>query len=399
MVVLKNLAVLLAAALPFGAASPVPNQERAEAAINVEGKYIVTLKPGLSAGAVNSHLQWVGDVHARSLSSRDLAGVEKKYSIGSFQAYAGAFDAATLEEIKKNPQVSEVEADSIFHLTALTSQSGATYGLATLSSRTPGSTTYRYDTSAGQGAYAYIVDSGINIDHVEFEGRASRGYNAAGGAFTDTLGHGSHVTGTILSKTYGVAKKANAIDVKVFSGSSASTSIILDGYNWAVNDIVAKGRQARAAINLSLGGSFSSAFNNAVEAGFQKGVLTIVASGNENQSAANVSPASSPNAITVGAIDSTWTEASFSNFGPLVDILAPGVNVLSTYIGSNTATASLSGTSMATPHIVGLALYIAVLENTQSAAALTARLKALGTTGQLKGQKAGTPSLIANNGA
>lgn len=139
---------------------------------------------------------------------------------------------------------------------AFTTQTGATWGLGSISSRQPGSTTYRYDDSAGEGSYAYVVDSGININHNEFEGRAEQGYNAAGGEFDDTFGHGTHVAGTIGGKTYGVAKKATLVDVKVFIGRQSTTSIILDGYQWAVEDIVAKGRASRSVINMSLGKAY-----------------------------------------------------------------------------------------------------------------------------------------------
>lgn len=261
-----NLAALLLAALPMAAAAPAP-------AAGGSGKYIITLKDGISAHDVDSHLGWVNDVHARSIGRRDLQldGVNVKYDIGSFSGYAGEFDAATIDEIRNSPevgsapppcpspsetdrwQVAEVEEDKVYSLFALTRQSGVTHGLGTISSRRAGSTEYVYDDSAGEGAFAYVVDSGVNVGHVEFEGRASRGYNAVGGFFADTIGHGTHVAGTIASRTFGVAKKANIIDVKVFSGSRTSMSIILDGFQWAVNDIVTKRRQGRSVINMSLG--------------------------------------------------------------------------------------------------------------------------------------------------
>ena len=135
----------------------------------------------------------------------------------------------------------------------MTEQSNAPWGLATLSSTSPGGSTYRYDDSAGKGTYGYVVDSGINIDHSDFGGRAVRGYNAAGGQHEDTIGHGTHVAGTIGGETYGVAKEATLVDVKVFRGEESSTAIILDGFQWAVNDIVEQGREGVSVINMSLG--------------------------------------------------------------------------------------------------------------------------------------------------
>lgn len=267
MVSFKNLSLLLAALVPFAAAGPV----RRDDAPDVAGKYIVVLKDDITTEGAESHLSWVNSVHKRSADGDDFAGVEKKYDFSGFRGYSGKFDDATLEEIRNNPdvripshilarplkaqdtniaQVADVEEDQIFTLSA--SQSNAPWGLASLSSSRAGATTYNYDASAGEGGYAYVVDSGINIAHSDFGGRAVRGYNAAGGTFTDSIGHGTHVAGTIGGSTYGVAKKATLVDVKVFLGEQSSTSIILEGFQWAVNDITSKGRSG-AVINMSLG--------------------------------------------------------------------------------------------------------------------------------------------------
>jgi oryzin len=150
-------------------------------------------------------------------------------------------------------QVAYVEEDQIWYIDALTTQSGAPWGLGAISHQGQASTDYIYDTSAGEGTFAYVVDTGINVGHQEFGGRASLAYNAAGGQHVDTVGHGTHVAGTIGGTTYGVSKKASLLSVKVFRGESSSTSVILDGFNWAANDIVSKGRTDKSAINLSLG--------------------------------------------------------------------------------------------------------------------------------------------------
>ncbi|EAL89613.1 Basic amino-acid permease [Aspergillus fumigatus] len=401
MLSIKRTLLLLGAVLPavFGA----PVQETRRAAQKIPGKYIVTFKPGTDTATIESHTLWATDLHKRNLERRDTTsgeppvGIEKSYKIKDFAAYAGSFDDATIEEIRKSADVAHVEEDQIWYLDALTTQKGAPWGLGSISHKGQASTDYIYDTSAGAGTYAYVVDSGINVNHVEFESRASLAYNAAGGSHVDSIGHGTHVAGTIGGKTYGVAKKTNLLSVKVFQGESSSTSIILDGFNWAVNDIVSKGRTKKAAINMSLGGGYSYAFNNAVENAFDEGVLSVVAAGNENSDASNTSPASAPNALTVAAINKSNARASFSNYGSVVDIFAPGQDILSAWIGSTTATNTISGTSMATPHIVGLSVYLMGLENLSGPAAVTARIKELATNGVVTNVK-GSPNKLAYNG-
>lgn len=248
-----------------------------------------------------------------------------------------------------------------------------------------------------------MVDSGIITTHTQFGGRASLGYNAVGGEHTDTLGHGTHVAGTIGGSTYGVAKNTNLISVKVFQGASGSQSTILAGFDWAVNDIVSKNRASKSVINMSLGGGASAAWTSAISASYQQGVLSVVAAGNGDSNGnllpvSGQSPANAPNAITVSAADSSFRVASFANYGAGVDVFAPGVNVLSSYIGGNSATASLSGTSMATPHTAGLAAYLMGLENLTSPAAVTNRIKALAVTGKVTGTLSGSPNVFIYNG-
>lgn len=393
-------ALYLASLLPLVAAVPLPQDTASAPAVPIPGKYIVTLKEGVDT---ESHTSWVSDIQARSLSRRQDGttapdGVEQTYEIASFKGYAGEFDEATLNEIKASPDVAAVEADQVWTISALVTQSPAIYGLASISHRKTGASNYIYDGSAGQNTYAYVVDTGINTGHVEFEGRASLGYNAVSGvAFTDTVGHGTHCAGTIGSKTYGVAKKANLIAVKVFDGESGSTSTILSGYNWAVNDIRSKGRTGTSVVSMSLGGGYSSAFNNAIQSAYDAGVVTVVAAGNENTDAGNTSPASAPSAITVGAIQSNNARASYSNYGSVLDIFAPGTNILSTWIGSSTATNTISGTSMATPHVAGLVLYLKALEGLASPGAVTQRLINLATTGVVSDAK-NSPNRLAYNG-
>jgi len=399
---LQRAALTLAAFLPLLNAAPVPgpNDKTPIQTLSVSDRYIITLKDTADPAA---HIAWVSDVHTRSLVGRQegeefAAGVEQEYQIDGFKGYVGEFDEATIAEIEASDDVEEVEEDQIWTISAATTQRSSTWGLASVSHKRLGQSGYVYDATAGEGTYGYVVDTGINVDHVDFEGRASNGYNVFTGSNADTAGHGTHVAGTIGSKTYGVAKKANLIAVKVFQGESSTTSAILDGYQWAVNDIRAKGRQAKAAINLSLGGGYSSAFNRAVAAAYNGGVVTVVAAGNDNVDAQNTSPASAPEAITVGSIDKSNRRSYFSNFGSILDVFAPGSDILSTWIGSTTATNTISGTSMATPHVVGLVLYLQALEGLSSPAAVTSRLTQLATTGAISDVK-GSPNTLAYNGS
>ena len=184
--------------------------------------------------------------------------------------------------------------------------------------------------------------------HEEFQGRATMGFNSINNVDTDENGHGSHVAGTIGGATFGVAKAADLIGVKVLDANGGGSNAgVLQGLQFVADDAQQKNRAGKAVMNMSLGGPASRAVNSAVEAIARAGVVPVVAAGNEAQDAANVSPASAPNAITVGAIDQTNDQmADFSNFGADVDIFAPGVDVESVGITSNTASEVLSGTSM-----------------------------------------------------
>lgn len=171
-----------------------------------------------------------------------------------------------------------------------------------------------------------------------------------------------------------------------------------------MNDIVSKSRAARSVINMSLGGPASTTWTTAINAAYNQGVLSVVAAGNGDDSGnplpvSSQSPANAPNALTVAAIDSNWRTASFTNYGEGVDIFGPGVSILSSWIGGNSATSSISGTSMAAPHVAGLAVYLQALEGLSTPAAVTNRIKALGTTGRVTGTLRGSPNLVSFNGA
>ncbi|KAG8164459.1 hypothetical protein KVR01_006377 [Diaporthe batatas] len=392
MLALNRLALLLGTwSLAWG--HPV-NHKRA----SIPGKYIVTLKPGAD---ITSHITWANGIQARNVRRQDAgSGVTNQYAFNSFSGYAGAFDDATIEEIRNSAEVAAVEEDAVWELYELTTQADAPWGLGSISHKTENSTDYVYDTEGGVGTYAYIIDTGLLTTHVEFEGRGSLGYNAYPNTdFVDLVGHGTHVAGTIGGRTYGVARQASLISVRVFDTAGSTTAIVLDGYNWAINNITAEAREATSVVSMSLGGGFSSAFNAAVAAAYDAGITTVVAAGNNGLDASNFSPASAPEAITVGAININNTKPSFSNYGTVVDVFAPGVDTLSAWIGSDTATNVISGTSMATPHVSGLVLYLkTVLGGLEAPADVAAKVTELATADILSGLGTGSPNLKAYNG-
>jgi subtilisin family serine protease len=222
--------------------------------------------------------------------------------------------------------------------------------------------TYTYDAT-GTGVTAYIIDTGIRFSHNEFGNRATSGFDAVdGGAADDCNGHGTHVAGTVGGSTYGVAKGVKLIAVRVLSCSgSGSNAGVIAGIDWVTADHQ-PGQPAVA--NMSLGGGASTALDAAVNRSIAAGVTYAIAAGNGNQAgraqdACNYSPARVPGAITVGATDKTDTKTSWSNYGNCVDFFAPGLGITSAWYNSNTATNTISGTSMATPHVAGVAaLYL-----------------------------------------
>ncbi|ORY57922.1 subtilase [Pseudomassariella vexata] len=378
----------------------------------VPNAYIVVYNKTFGDDVVAAHQMSVAsaikkrNIGKRSLSGKLLSTSTRTFSMSGWHAMALEADDLMMMEINAAEEVSFVEADTYVKALALQSQSNAPSGLIRLSSASATASSaaagYVFDDSAGQGITAYVVDTGIMTTHEEFQGRAVMGANFINDVDTDENGHGSHVAGTIGGATFGVAKNVNLVGVKVLDADGGGTnSGVLQGLDFVANNASAEGLAGKAVMNMSLGGSRSRAINNAVEAIAAAGVVPVVAAGNENQDAGNTSPASAPNAITVGAIDQTTdAKASFSNFGTSVDIFGPGVDVESVGITSDTATEVLSGTSMASPHVAGLAAYLMSLESITDVTAVSDRIKALaGDSGAtVLDNEADTTDLIANNG-
>lgn len=269
------------------------------------------------------------------------------------------------------------------------------WGLDRIDQRGPvgGSTSYGYPNT-GVGVTAYIIDTGVRTTHNDFGGRAAGGYdfvdNDADPA--DCNGHGTHVAGTVGGATYGVAKGVTIVPVRVLDCSGSGTwSGVIAGINWVTASHAAG---APAVANMSLGGGANSAVDAAIEAAIADGVTFAVAAGNNSLNACNYSPARTPSAFTVGATTSSDARASYSNYGSCLDIFAPGSSITSDWSTSNTATSTLNGTSMATPHVAGAAALYLATNPGASPATVTSALLGAATNNAISNAGSGSPNSL-----
>lgn len=345
----------------------------------VPGRYIVVFD---SAQARN-------DASARIGKRGGKVNREFKHAL---KGLSTQLNADQLRDLRSQPGVKYVEPEVI--VTASATQSPATWGLDRLDQRNlPLNSSYSYDRD-GQGIKTYIVDTGVRSTHSEFAGRMVTGFSAIndGRGTTDCQGHGTHVAGTVAGTVYGVAKKASVVPVRVLdcNGSGTSTSVV-SGLDWVTSNHQAG---EAAVANMSLGGGASQAIDDAVSRAINDGVTTVVAAGNENTNACNSSPARLAAAITVGATQNNDARASYSNYGTCLDIFAPGSSITSAGISSDSSTATMSGTSMASPHVAGVAAL--ELQAAPSSTPLQVRnnIVAKSTSGLVTGSGTGSPNSL-----
>ncbi|KAI0149586.1 peptidase S8/S53 domain-containing protein [Xylariaceae sp. FL1272] len=350
----------------------------------IDGMYIVKMKDGFES-----------DLH---LSSH-VAAAERVYTSTSFKGFAKNMDQETLATLRDNPMVEYVKEDQSYYLTHLqrtVAELYADYGIARISHRDKGHSDYEFDSSAGAGTCIYMIDTGINIGHPDFNGRAVWGFNAIDSQDHDGQGHGTYTAGIAGSTTYGVAKQATLIAVKVADNNGRyRASALIDALSWVGSDAPIRKNCPRGhAVNLSLGGNYDQATNDAAAALVKAGIFIAVSAGNDNADARGISPASEPSVCTVAASDQNDAKAGYSNFGSVVDIWAPGTNITSTSYMGGIATAS--GTSAASPIVAGLGAYLLGLGN--DAKGLCQRIKSMATKNVVSGVPEGTVNLLAFNG-
>ncbi|WP_128436880.1 S8 family peptidase [Streptomyces cyaneus] len=348
----------------------------------IKDSYIVTLKK--SAG-----------LKASSAAGKDVVeeygGTVKKTFTKALNGYTATLSATEAKRLAADPAVASVEQNQRVRMDA--TQSSAPWGLDRIDQTSlPLSGTYTYPDTAGSGVTVYVIDTGVRITHQQISGRASYGYDAVDGDTTasDGNGHGTHVATTIAGTTYGVAKQAKIVAVRVLDNAgSGTTAGVIAGIDWVTNN-----HSGPSVANMSLGGGASTSLDTAVANSIASGVTYAVAAGNSSANASSYSPARVPAAITVGATTSSDARASYSNYGSVLDIFAPGSSITAGWNTSDTATNTISGTSMATPHVAGAAAVYLAGHTSATPATVASALTSGATTNVVTSAGSGSPNRL-----
>jgi subtilisin family serine protease len=348
----------------------------------VQDAYIVKLRDGFKS---NNFL-------AETRFLTDGPEIQHVYDQGTFQGFAGKLTEEQLTRLREDKRVELIEPQQIVHITS-EQIDPPSWGLTRVSQRTRDlSQPYIYPDHGGEGIDVWVIDTGIQDNHTDFGGRAIQVKNfVTSEANTDLHGHGTHVAGTVGSTTYGVAKKANIYGVKVLDSRGSGTDAdVIAGIQY----VVANGRPGKTIVNMSLGGSKAATLDAALDAAVEAGFAFIVAAGNERYNACYGSPSGAKGAFTIAASDRNDVQASYSNYGDCVNVYAPGTSITSLWKGSDGAVRTISGTSMAAPHVAGVAaLYLASGEY-DTVEALYAALSDNATQNVISRSSRGTPNKL-----
>ncbi|MGW5867050.1 S8 family peptidase [Streptomyces sp. NPDC055239] len=348
---------------------------------SISGSYIVTLKGGTSAPSDAG----------KGLAAKYGAQIRHTYST-AINGYAVKLSSDQAKKLAGDSKVASVAQDSTVSLDS-TQQEPPSWGLDRIDQKNlPLDKSYTAPASAGQGVTAYVIDTGVRATHKEFGGRASSGWDFIDNDATaqDGNGHGTHVSATVAGESYGVAKKADVVGVRVLDDAgSGTTAQVIAGIDW-----VTKHAKKPAVANLSLGGTANVQLDAAVRNSIASGVTYTVAAGNDGLPALLFSPARVKEAVTVGATDTKDAKASFSNWGPGVDVFAPGVGITSAWKTNDTAENTISGTSMASPHAAGAAALYLADHPSATPAAVSKALTDQAATGKVTGAGLGSPNKL-----
>ncbi|WP_455358670.1 S8 family serine peptidase [Streptomyces sp. SYSU K21746] len=390
---IAGISATAVAALALGAVTALPAVAADAAA--AEGRIENAGAPGAIAGSyivtLDESAADAGSAEGRALAKKFGAKIKKTYH-AALNGYAVELTEAQAKKFAADPAVDSVVQNRVFTVSG-TQPSPPSWGLDRIDQRNlPLNQSYTYPDKAGEGVTAYVIDTGVRISHSDFGGRASYGYDAIDNDNTaqDGHGHGTHVAGTVAGNAYGVAKKAKIVGVRVLNNQgSGTTAQVVAGIDWVTQNAVKP-----AVANMSLGGGADSALDTAVRNSIASGITYAVAAGNESTDASTKSPARVGEAITVGATTSSDAKASYSNYGSVLDIFAPGSSITSAWNSSDTATNSISGTSMASPHVAGAAaLYLADNPSSTPSQVSTALVNAA-TTGVVTSPGSGSPNRL-----
>ncbi|KAF9357700.1 hypothetical protein BGX34_009257 [Mortierella sp. NVP85] len=396
---MKYLSLAIVACLAFASSSEAvaPFYSNIADSRTKPNSYIVILKNDTAFDTFQPRYQNM--VKFMNASGRRRTKINFQFSVTP--GFTADLDPVALKNILGMPEVAYVEQDSIMTIFG-TQKTPPSWGIPRVSQRgiiQGARPSYKYPDSAGAGITAYVIDTGINVKHPDFQGRAVFGTSFIANGRTDDNGHGTHVAGTIGGKTFGVAKKVNLVGVKVldFEGNG-HTSDVIKGVDWAVKN--AKDKKKRAVINMSVGGEGRSrALDDAISRAYKGNIPVFVAAGNRyGVDPCGWSPSGSPNAYTVGSTDIYDRVSEFSNLGKCVKIFAPGTNIVSAYYANKGSTIE-SGTSMATPHVAGVAaLYMSADKNLKTAKKVYEKLTSTATKNAVKGDLKGSANLLVFNG-